>query len=305
MKKPKNKLTKVSLGEISFVGAGDNPEAHVVLLKEKVPEIVTKVCTSFVNKEMTTFNEIIQQQEVIETLQEYKWAWSGAFWSVMDDKDVKDKQSAIAQITQEFLIALNNIKTNQEDSMTLEELQKQFDELQKQFDAEKLAKEDALKELEALKKTDDVEEADVIKSLPEDVRKKMEETEAIVKAQAEELAKMKAEAVHKALVEKCATVEYVGKKEDLAELLKGLDTEKADAVFAVFKTANERLKESKLFKEFGSSTTVEQTASDKLEKIAQDIRKAEPTLTREMALTKAYEANPELVKQFYKESKGA
>lgn len=38
MNKPKAKLTDVELKEVSFVGAGDNPEAHVVLLKEKKDE---------------------------------------------------------------------------------------------------------------------------------------------------------------------------------------------------------------------------------------------------------------------------
>ena len=110
MTKPKKKLSKVVLNEVSFVGAGDNPEAHVVLLKTKVPEIVTKVCKAFVAKEMKTFNEILYENEVIDTLYDYEWAWQDAFWFILDDENVKDKQSVIAQITEEFLQALNNIK---------------------------------------------------------------------------------------------------------------------------------------------------------------------------------------------------
>ena len=101
MNKPKKKLSKVMLNEVSFVGAGDNPEAHVILLKNKVPEIVNKVCKAFVNKEMQTFNEILYESEIMDTLFEYKWAWQDAFCSVIDDENVKDKQSAIVQITGE------------------------------------------------------------------------------------------------------------------------------------------------------------------------------------------------------------
>ena len=108
-KKPKNKLSKVELEEVSFVGAGDNPEAHVVLLKEKVPEKVKEVIKCFVDKEMKTFNEIVMEQKVIDMLYEYKWAWSDAFWSIIDDEEVTDKKGAVAQVTEEFLTALNNI----------------------------------------------------------------------------------------------------------------------------------------------------------------------------------------------------
>lgn len=306
MNKPKKKLSKVVLNEVSFVGAGDNPEAHVVLLKTKVPEIVNKVCKAFVNKEMKTFNEILQENEVRETLYEYKWAWQDAFCSVIDDENIKDKQSAIVQITEEFLQALNDIKNKQEDSVTTEELQKQIEELQKQLDEKSAKVDEVTKELEALKKTEEKEE-DIDKSaLPEDVRKRMDEMEAVTKAALAEVALMKAEAIHKALVEKCATVEYVGKKEDLAEILKDLDSAKADAIFDVFKTINERLKTSNLFKEFGATAGVgEKTASEQLDKIADDIRKEDTTLTKEQALAKAYDKNPELVKQYYKEIKGA
>lgn len=306
MNKPKKKLSKVILNEVSFVGAGDNPEAHVILLKEKVPEIVNKVCKAFVDKEMKTFNEILYENEVVDTLYEYKWAWQDAFSSVLDDENVKDKQSAVVQITEEFLQALNDIKNKQEGSVEKEELQKKLEELQKQLDEKSAKVDEVTKELEALKKTEQKEEGIDKSALPEDVRKKMDEMEAVTKAYAEKIAKMEAESIHKALVEKCAQIEYVGKKEDLAEILKGVDSEKADAIFAIFKTANDRIKESNLFKEFGTSAgTSAKSASEQLEKIADELRKEDATLTKEQALVKAYDKHPELVKQYYKEIKGA
>lgn len=62
----------------------------------------------------------------------------------------------------------------------------------------------------------------------------------------------------------------------------------------VLKTANEQIAKGNLFSEFGHGGG-ETTISKSVEAAAAEITKAEPTLTREQAIAKAYEANPALL----------
>ena len=126
------------------------------------------------------------------------------------------------------------------------------------------------------------------------------------KAQAEQIAKAEEriakaeEAAEMARLEKRATEEFKhipGTATDIAKMLKaigGMDEAVAKSFEAIMKVADE--KNAEAFKVHGiSKGAVEGSAEDKLEKRAEEIRKSAPTLTKEQALVKAYEENPELV----------
>jgi hypothetical protein len=80
----------------------------------------------------------------------------------------------------------------------------------------------------------------------------------------------------------------------LRRISEALTPEDTAAVEKMLKAANEQIEKSNLFTEFGrggANTTVSANA----ESAAAEIRKADPTLTPEQALAKAYEANPDLL----------
>lgn len=135
------------------------------------------------------------------------------------------------------------------------------------------------------------------------------DTFAVFKAQAEAIAKAEEritkaeEAAELAILEKRAADEFShlpGTSSDHAKILKSLKAmpdDVAKSIEAIMKIAEDT--NAKAFKPVGVSKAKSEalSAEERLEKAAEEIRKSEPNLTKEQALVKAYEVNPELVKE--------
>lgn len=164
-------------------------------------------------------------------------------------------------------------------------------------DAETLLKsKDA--ELAELKKSAGGETEDVLKSLPEAIRKRFEEAEAKTKAAEDAIAKMKDESEAKEAIAKAKDL-GIGKAEDVGPLLvrvaKGKTTaDDAKTLEQLLKSAGEVASKSNLFKSMGSTVAEGVDPDALLKSKAEEIRKAKPELSFEQAYTKAVEANPDL-----------
>jgi len=151
---------------------------------------------------------------------------------------------------------------------------------------------------------------DVLKQLPEDVRKVIEDNqkktdEAIGLAKKLQQEKLEGEYVAKA--KKFPSV--VAKAEELGPVLKRIADNSANdykVIEAVLKAAEERIsRNDQIFKELGAAGEEGGgDAWDKIEKEAEEIRKADPNLTKEMAIEKAMSSNSKLYSEYQKELHG-
>lgn len=106
------------------------------------------------------------------------------------------------------------------------------------------------------------------------------------------------ERISKEFVSKAATMPMLAEKTDefgalLHKAADALPAEDFAALEAVLKTANEQIAQGNLFAEIGKAGSTTMSAS--VEAAASEIQKAEPTLTREQAIAKAYETNSDLL----------
>lgn len=103
----------------------------------------------------------------------------------------------------------------------------------------------------------------------------------------------------------------LGEKEDeLAQTLyamKKSNKDNYDAYIAVLDKSLDLVEKSGLYAEIGKSTGSYGTAggaAEKVQSVAQDIMKSDPSMTREQAILKAWEDHPELVAEYDMEYKG-
>lgn len=218
-------------------------------------------------------------------------------------------------------------KLGDEDMSNAAELQKQTDELlvkvadlTKSLDAEKQSAgvlrgeneklkkqlEDSLAAAEELKKSADKDKdpIEILKSqMSAEVRKAFEESERQNKANAERIEKMEtASAIAKCAAELGTYKHLAIEVEKLAPVLhkmkKSLSEDELAAVKAVFKSADEGLIE--LYKERGSNNVID-LAGDvvkKVDSMADEVMKSNPSLTREAARAQIWTKHPELRKEY-------
>lgn len=129
----------------------------------------------------------------------------------------------------------------------------------------------------------------------------IEKSEADVKA-ANEIAKAERDArLDREFISKAETLPMISTdKSALGGLLRrisdALSVEDAATVEKTLRAANEQIAKGNLFASLGQSGQ-ETTISKSVEAKADEIRKAEPTLTRDQAIAKAYDENPDLLQQ--------
>lgn len=133
------------------------------------------------------------------------------------------------------------------------------------------------------------------------VRSLIEKAQADAK-RAEEVAKAERDArLQREFIAKAETLPMVSEdKGALAGLLRrmaeALTPEDNAAVEKILKAANDQIATSGLFSEFGTGGG-ETTISKSVEAAANEIMKADPSLTRDQAMAKVYEQNPDLFAQ--------
>ena len=219
---PKNRLTDITVKEISFVDDGDNPGAYILLYKKK--------------------DAILRKEDYMEEMEKLQ-------------ADLKASQDDLAKA-----------------NSTIKELTKTVDELKKS-------------------KTPVDEEAELLKSLPESMRKRIEEAEAIAKAKEEELAKVKDEAETKEWMQKSKDA---GLTDEDSAMFKSLAKSNKDVVGKVFERMSQLQKaveEGELLKEKGQAIGNENDPMAKVKADALEIRKSDPKLSEAQAFAKAWELN--------------
>lgn len=217
----------------------------------------------------------------------------------------------------------------------MDELKKQLEDLQKAFDAQKAQLEKAQSDLTAAQtevtkaqsevtkaqgevadlkkaattvaKSEEEQEQEFLKSMPEGFRKRYEAQQADLKKAAEEKAVLIAKA-QEADFKKAAGQELSHLKGDEAAkvtVLKALSKLTADeqkSVMEVLKAANEVIKTSGLFEERGTGGSHEGgSAEEQLNAIAKSLLDKKEVATLGDGLVKAGKANPELYREYVAE----
>lgn len=137
-------------------------------------------------------------------------------------------------------------------------------------------------------------EEEILKSLPESVRKRLEDAEAVAKAASEAVAKLNEEKAQAEAVTLAKS--YLGKASGDADVLgtllrKASDEEKAE-IAKLLKAHNAALSAAQVFTAVGD-TGSETDEVAQLNKRATEIRKSNPKITPEQAIAMALEENPD------------
>lgn len=137
-------------------------------------------------------------------------------------------------------------------------------------------------------------EEEILKSLPEAVRKRLEDAEKIAKDASEAVAKLNEEKAQNEAV--ALAKSYLGKASGDATVLGGLlrkadDAEKAE-IAKLLKAHNAALASAQIFSAVGD-TGSETDETAQINKRAAEIRKADPKITPEQAVAMALEENPD------------
>lgn len=177
---------------------------------------------------------------------------------------------------------------------TVEAVTKERDEL-----ASKIGKEEVVKEgadlTAVLSKADPVVAALITKQA-----KELDDAKQAI-------AKANDERITTSMIAKAATMPMISESPaDLGEVLKtayGVSAEYGQKVEELLKAANTQIAQGNLFATFGK-TGADITVSASVEAAAAEIRKGDPSLTREQAVAKAYETNPALYAEYMASQKG-
>ena len=241
-----------------------------------------------------------------------------------------------ADTKEEKVPDLKKKEDKKEEEPTLESLGKKVEELTKTVETQTKAIEAKDKEIESLKKKEDKKDeksqeeidAEVMKSLPEPVRKRLEAQDAEIKKANEAAAKASEEArIAKEAREKTEAIEKAkkeipnlpGEDEEKGKVLQVLNSkltkEEVESVMKLFKAGDKALHTLMTSTGYdhadlggdGSEEGIRKSegAKGEIEEKAAEIRKSNPKLTDAQAFTKACNENPSLYQKMRAEEKKA
>jgi hypothetical protein len=326
--RPLKQLSDLRLDRVSLVPSGDDPMAHVVLVKAD-PEM----STTFGNTDPRFFpqtggrympprryaeSEPITKDDLPEEVVEYIDALEDALDVTVDR----------VQKMEEELSKANSMNTGgAAGSAFNDEDFDEDDEGNEGNDAQPLAPKSGAGRPapgatagRVRRRRNDVSSIDNMVGKGDPVSKADPEIRQLIEKQAEEIEKAneraeEAEKIAKSertqrltreFVEKASQLPMIAENpQDLGALmmeLNALDPAVGEKVEKLFKAANEGLRQGNVFGEIGrhgGSTT----SSPAVEAIAEGIRKDNPEMTPEQAVAKAYEDNPELYDEEIREAR--
>lgn len=326
------KLTEMQIDEISLVDDPANGEARVLIVKAKggakhdaakgygKDEGANKLMDEDDEDEFEMGAKPKKKMQTPPPLPEMPEEELIKFREALEDAELNDEQIDAVEKSAEAMLAaavsaMTTASAAKEKTMDLEALSKALGEaeaklvaLEKRADDAEAALAEAHEiikekdsELAEVKKSAGDGEDDILKSLPEAVRKRLEDAETAI-------AKMKAEAEEKEAVAKAKAL-GVGEADKVGPLLlrveKGQTTE-ADAKFleTLLKGAGEIAVKSALFKSMGSAAADEGDPEQQLQVKADEIAKANSKLTKEQAYAEAVKQNPGLYNQYVAKRRG-
>lgn len=323
-----NKLTELTVRKIALVDEGDNPEANILIFKNKSTEppeegdeydeasilsrlarVLARVLgiddndSSKNNKSMG--NQVPKERTMFENENKNDDSQN-------EDSDISDGVEAANKETDKSKDkrCAKNCKTRKgdlidmskidESKLTPEERAQLKEILRKaSIDTEDTEDDDEKKQPDSGKKS----EADNTPDGNEDIYKGIHPA---VKAELESLKKFRCEAEDREFLEIAKRYEIIGKKpEELAKSLKTLKKDGGsayDEMIAVLDAAVDTVSSLGVFGEIGkrggASMDDADKAWDKLEKCAKEIRKNKPELTIAQAIDEAAIQHPELVRDY-------
>lgn len=130
----------------------------------------------------------------------------------------------------------------------------------------------------------------IIEKMQADSKAQAEQIKKAADAEAERVALSKAEAMPMIAEDRSALGGLLRRLSD------ALTPEDSAEVEKILKSANEQIAQGNLFASLGTGGG-EVTMSASVEKAAEAITKADPSLTKEQAIAKAYETNPDLLRE--------
>lgn len=314
-------LTDMSIDEISLVDDPANEQARVLIVKAKSGK---KAATKMYDVKDTEEDESTdadgmedEDEKTKRLMARVKKAIEGIAPRVAQTlagspSADNDAANTAAASLKEYVMDIETL------SKSLEEAEAKLAALAKRADDAEAALKDAGEvikakdaEIETLTKSAEpvapAAEEDVLKSLPESIRKRLEESEAVAKAAQAEITKMRdeserAEAIAKAKELKVGDPDVVGPL--LLRVAKGMSTvDDAAALTALLKGAGEVADQSALFKSVGSDAAVDGEPEELLKAKAAEIQKVNTGMTFEQAYVKAMEENPSLYNAYVSKSK--
>ncbi len=301
-------LSEMTIEEISLVDDPANEQARVLIVKAKGGK-AAKSEDEDEEEEQPSAEEVGVAMRLKKALEEIA---PDVVHAVVGGEPINPEAAGEAAASlKEYVMDIEALSKALEDAEArLETLEKRATEAEAALaDANEIIKtRDA--ELEAVSKSSEEAEAapseeEVIKSLPESIRKRLEEADKAT----EELAKAKAKAEEDEAVAKAASL-GVGKADELGPVLlrvrKGMTTE-ADAgvIENLLKSLAEVSVKSLLFKSMGSDAAVDGDPEAMLKAKADEIKKAKPELTDAQAYAKATEENPHLYNAYVAKRRAA
>lgn len=280
-----HRITKLRLGEVSFVDEGDNPGAEVLITKRR-----DVLDTEIIKGRLADLGELVG--EIAELA-----AGSGGMEGV-------EKAATILGGVNMDIDQLNERLEQIETDLT--NVTKAKDKAEADLAEANSALATANAEIEKLKAgTVDTDEDDILKGLPQPVRDRIEKAEKAAADALESVEKSRDEAELNANIEK---VRALGVKDAeglggvLHRITKGKSTPEDGAKVVELLTIAKQVgdKGNALFEAIGVAKGKEAAATDadeaqgKLDEAIDAIMKAKPALTREQAYTEALDANPGL-----------
>lgn len=297
---PQN-LTDMSIDEISLVDDPANEQARVLIVKAKKPKASADAAEDE-NEDTPDGNgkadEMASLKKAVEDINErVALALAGG------NPDDEAAGGLAAASLKELHMDIETL------SKALEDAEAKLDTLAKRADDAEAALTEANEvikakdaEIENLAKAkaggEGDEDEEIVKSLPESIRKRLESAEAIAKAAEAEVTKMREQAETTEAIAKAKAL-GVGEAEVVGPLLlrvaKGMTTtEDATALEGLLKGLSAQSNTAALFKSVGSDAAVDGDPEEILKAKAAEIQNANKGMTYETAYAKALEQNPSL-----------
>lgn len=284
-------LKNMRVNEISLVDEGDNPHAEVLILKRRdIVGVDTNILKQRFEEASAAAGELMELAAGAEGDEGVQRAATILEGMNMDIDGLNEK--------------LGEIEANLEAvTKRAEDAETKVSELTAQVETVTKERDDALAAVEKAKEPVEGEgEDDVLKSLPEPVRKRLEAAEADAKEAREQVEKARDERELSERVAKARELGLVNADEMgglLHRIAKGKATaEDADKIVDMLTIAKNVDKAGeKLFEAIGKATGGDAASNDaqaKLDEAIANIQKAKPSLTREQAYAEALDANPGL-----------
>lgn len=261
----RTQLLSMDLDEVSLVGRGDDPHAHVVISKADTQKNHDD------NDDDATLRQHTEDSE---------------------DSDMSDGEIRKDDLPPEVVEYIEGLEDIAAGVLGLD------DEAAYEGDEEEVGKSD---DFYMVEDEDDEDLESIMKSHPEiaEAIRKADERAAY----AEAVAKAERDArIHREMIEKADRLVMISDDRDsLADLLKTLydvAPNEAEQVEKMFAAANAQIRESNLFTEVGKAAG----PSDEVKAKAAEIAKSDSSLTHEQAVARVYETNPHLYTDAVKEA---